>query len=205
MINERIRALMGARGWKIKDLADEIERLSPAQKIHQSQLSRMLAGKRQWLMPHLELVAKALRVQVGDLADETVAIPVVAEISATQNCLYPDSTEDRNLGYLPLPRIIAEKKDWPMAEELYGIRIKDESYAPVISKGAELIVQRHGEKKEEDLVIYCDTSNRMYLGRLFFHEGNLLLRSLNPSTQKDMILPRRLLSNMDRVVAQLFI
>jgi hypothetical protein len=197
---------MRARGWKIKDLAEEIERLSPIRKIHPSQLSRMLAGKRQWIMPHLELVAKALGVQVGDLADQTVAIPIVAEISATQDCSYPDNIEGNEiLGYLPLPRIIAGKKDWPMAEELYGIRVKDDSFAPVISKGAELIVQRNGEKREEDLVIYCDESNKMYLGCLFFHDGNLLLRSLNPITQKDMILPRRLLSSMDRIIAQLFI
>ena len=197
---------MAARGWKIRNLADATERLHPAQKIHPSQLSRMLSGKRQWLIPHLEIVARALEVQVGDLADETVAIPIVAEISANQDCWYPDKIEEEKiLGYLPLPRIIAEKKEWPRASELYGLRIKDDSYGPVISRGAELIVQRNGEKKEEDLVIYCDEGNRMFLGRLYFHDGSLLLRSLNPTAQKDLILPRRLLSSMDRVVAQLFI
>jgi SOS-response transcriptional repressor LexA len=205
MINERIKKLMRARGWKIKDLADEIERLNPAKKIHQSQLSRMLQGKRQWLMPHLEIVAKALGVQVGDLADETVAIPIVAEISASQECLYPGQFEEPQiLGYLPLPRIIAEKKDWPTPEQLYGLRVRDNSFEPVIIKNAQLIVQRDGSMKETDLVVYCDQSNRIFLGRLFFHNDHLLLRSLNPATQKDMILPRRHLSSMDRVIAQIF-
>jgi len=205
MINERIKKLMRARGWKIKDLADEIERLNPAKKIHQSQLSRMLQGKRQWLMPHLEIVAKALGVQVGDLADETVAIPIVAEISASQECLYPGQFEEPQiLGYLPLPRIIAEKKDWPTPEQLYGLRVRDNSFEPVIIKNAQLIVQRDGSIKETDLVVYCDQSNRIFLGRLFFHNDHLLLRSLNPATQKDMILPRRHLSSMDRVIAQIF-
>ena len=206
MINERIKKLMRARGWKIKDLADEIERLNPAKKIHQSQLSRMLQGKRQWLMPHLEIVAKALGVQVGDLADETVAIPIVAEISASQECLYPGQFEEPQiLGYLPLPRIIAEKKDWPTPEQLYGLRVRDNSFEPVIIKNAQLIVQRDGSMKETDLVVYCDQSNRIFLGRLFFHNDHLLLRSLNPATQKDMILPRRHLSSMDRIIAQIFI
>jgi transcriptional regulator with XRE-family HTH domain len=206
MINERIKKLMRARGWKIKDLAEEIERLSPAQKIHQSQLSRMLAGKRQWLMPHLELVAKALRVQIGDLADETVTIPVVAEISAIHECQYPGKVEEPQIiGYLPLPRIIAENKDWPMPEDLYGLRVQDNSFEPALFKNAQLIVQRNGEKREEDLVVYCDQSNRIFLGRLFFHNDHLLLRSLNPAAQKDMILPRRHLSSMDRIIAQIFI
>ena len=205
MINERIKKLMRARGWKIKDLADEIERLNPAKKIHQSQLSRMLQGKRQWLMPHLEIVAKALGVQVGDLADETVAIPIVAEISASQECLYPGQFEEPQiLGYLPLPRIIAEKKDWPTPEQLYGLRVRDNSFEPVIIKNAQLIVQRDGSIKETDLVVYCDQSNLIFLGRLFFHNDHLLLRSLNPAIQKDMILPRRHLSSMDRVIAQIF-
>ena len=205
LINERIRALMRTRGWKIKNLAEEIERLSPAQKIHPSQLSRMLAGKRQWLMPHLELVAKALGVQVGDLADETVAIPIVAEISASHDSNYPGRIDGTQiLGYVPLPRIIAEKKDWPRAEELYGIIVEDRSFEPALFKGAQLIVHRNGRKKEGDLVIYCDPSNHMFLGRLSFHHDNVLLRSLNTAAQKDMILPQRHLSSMDRIVAQIF-
>ena len=197
---------MRSRGWKIKDLAEEIERLSPAQKIHQSQLSRMLAGKRQWLIPHLELVAKALGVQAGDLVDETVAIPIVAEISAAQECHYPGQIEEPQiLGYLPLPRIIAEKKDWPMPEQLYGLKVRDNSFEPALFKNAQLVVQRNGEIKEEDLVVYCDQSGRIFLGRLFFHNDHLLLRSLNPATQKDMILPRRHLSSMDRIIVQIFI
>jgi SOS-response transcriptional repressor LexA len=206
MINERIRVLMRARGWKIKDLAEEIERLSPAQKIHPSQLSRMLAGKRQWLMPHLELVAKSLRVQVGDLADHTVAIPIVAEISAAHECGYPGAIEEPSvIGYLPLPRIIAEMKDWPMPEELYGLRVRDNSFEPVLFKNAQIVVRRNGEIKEQDLVVYCDQSNRIFLGRVFFHNDHLLLRSLNPAMQKDMILPRRHLSSMDRIIAQIFV
>jgi SOS-response transcriptional repressor LexA len=207
MINARIRALMRARGWKIKDLAAEIERLNPQKKIHQSQLSRMLAGKRQWLMAHLELAAKALGVQVGDLADENVAIPIVGEISASHECRYPGDKieEDQVLGHLPLPRIMSERKGWPRPEELYGLRIEDNSFEPVLFSDAKIVVQRDGEKKEQDLVVYCDEGNRMFLGRLFFHNDHLLLRSLNPAVQKDMILPRRLLSSMDRIVAQMFI
>jgi hypothetical protein len=206
MINERIKALMRVRGWRIKELAEEIERLNPAQKIHQSQLSRMLAGKRQWLMPHLEIVAKALGVQVGDLADENVAIPIVAEISASQECQYPGQLEEpQTLGYLPLPRIIAEKKHWPRPEQLYGLKVRDDSFEPAITKNAQLVVQRNGEIKEEDLVVYCDQSGLIFLGRIFFHNDHLLLRSLNPATQKDMILPRRHLSSMDRIIAQIFI
>lgn len=214
MINERIKTLLKARGWKIKDLADEIRRQNPGkEKIpHQSQLSRMLRGDRQWLMPHLELVAKALGVQVGDLADATVAIPIVAEISAKHECQYPGDfskiEEEKILGYLPLPRIIAEQaeqKDWPMPGELYGLKVKDNSFEPGLFTGARLIVQKGGDKKEEDLVVYCDETNRMYLGRLFFHNDHILLRSLNAAIQKDMILPKRLLSSMDRIVAQIFI
>ncbi|MBM4289754.1 MAG: hypothetical protein FJ135_16715 [Deltaproteobacteria bacterium] len=204
MINERIRALVRARGWKIVELAKRINQLDPARKVHPSQLSRMLKGNRKWVMSHLELVAKALGVQVGDLADEHVAIPIVSEISSVQECGYPGAVEETIIGYVPLPRIIAEKKDWPKAEEVYGIRIKDKSFEPVLLEGAELIVHRNGKIKEGDLVVYCDATNRMFLGRLYFHNDQLLLRSLSPSNQKDMILPRRHLSSMDRVVAQIF-
>lgn len=206
MINARTRTLLEARGWKIKDLAKEIERMNPLKAIHPSQLSRMLAGKRQWLMAHLELVAKALQVQVGDLADENVAVPIVATISALSESWYPTTIEEGQiLGYLPLPRIISEKKDWPMAKDLYGLRVVDNSFEPAIFQNADLIVHRHGPKKEGDLVIYCDDTSRMFLGRLFFYNDHLLLRSLNPTAQKDMILPSRLISSMDRVLAQMFV
>lgn len=206
MVNDRIRRLMEARGWRIKHLADAIMQMDPQKKIHQSQLSRMLAGKRQWLMAHLELVAKALGVQIGDLADENVAIPIVGEISANHACQYPGKIEkDQIIGYLPLPRVISEKQGWPTPEELYGLRVEDTSFEPTFFKNADLVVQRDGPQKEGDLVVYCDENNRMYLGRLFFHEDHLLLRSLNPAVQKDMILPRRLISSMDRIVAQMFI
>lgn len=206
MINERIKRLMSERGWKIKDLSEAIERLRPSQKIHQSQLSRMLSGKRQWLIAHLEVVAKVLGVQVGDLADEKTAIPIVAAISASHECAYPEGVEEPQiLGYVPLPRIIAGRKDLPRPEDLYGLKVIDNSFEPTLLKNAQLIVQRHGEKREEDLVVFCDQSSRIFVGRLFFHDDHLLLRSLNPAVQKDLILPRRLLSSMDRIIAQIFI
>jgi SOS-response transcriptional repressor LexA len=206
MINERIRALLRARGWKIIDLVRETNQLDPAKKIHHSQLSRMLRGERQWPISHLELVAKALGVQVGDLVDENVAIPIVAAISAFQESAYPIGVQESQiLGYIPLPRTIPGNQEWPRPEDLYGLRVKDNSFEPMLLENTRIIVHKNGEIKEGDLVVYCDHSNRIFIGRLYFHGEQLLLRSPNPAVQTDMILPRRLLSSMDRIIAQIFI
>lgn len=191
IVNQRVRRIMQNRKWKIKDLAD-------AANIIPSQLSRMLAGKRPWTHQHLEAVATAVGVQPGDLSDRQVAIPIIGKITATADCAYPKK-DTTPIGYIPLPRILVESKGWLMTESFYGLIAADDSLEPLIPKGTKLIVWRDQPPKESRLAIYCDEQNKMWVGRVFFHNEHILLRSLSGGYQ-DKILPSRYLKHMDRVV-----
>jgi len=188
---------MSVKGFKIKPLA-------LAAGIDPSQLSRMLRGVRHWSIPHLQAVARVLKVQIGDLTDEIIAVPIVGEIDALSEVPYPGEVR-QNGEYTSLPLLfIAESKRAFKLDQLYALLVKDDSFEPFLLKGARLIVERDGEKAERGLVVYCNEIGILRLGRLFFHDDHLLLRSLSPKS-KDLILPRRHLASMDRVVGQMFI
>jgi len=198
IISQRVKALMKEQGLKIKPLAQEAG-------IDQTQLSRMLRGVRQWSISHLQAVARVLDVQIGDLTDEIIAVPIVGEIDASNEIPYPGEVREDNAEYTRLPLLfIAKSKRAFRLDQLYALQVKDDSFEPFLLKGAKLIIERDGEKAERDLVVYCNEMGRLCLGRLFFHDDHLLLRSLNPRN-KDLILPRRHLASMDRVIGQLFI
>lgn len=189
---------MVAKGFKIKPLA-------LAAGIDQTQLSRMLRGIRQWSIPHLQAVARVLNVQIGDLTDEFVEVPVVGEIDALSETPYPGEVGKENAEFIRMPLLFsAENKRAFRLDRLYALRVRDDSFEPFLLQGAKLLVERNGEVAERDLVVYCNEIGQLRLGRLFFHDDHILLRALSPKS-KDLILPRRHLASMDRVVGQLFI
>ena len=198
-ISQRVKALMQERGLKIKPLAQKAG-------IDPTQLSRMLRGVRQWSIPHLQAVARVLNVQIGDLTNEIITVPVIGEIDALSEFPYPgDNIRGENGEYTSLPLLfVSGSKRAFKLDQLYALTVKDDSFEPFILKGAKLIIERGGEKAERDLVVYCSERGLLRLGRLFFHGDSLLLRSLNPRS-KDLILPRRHLASMDRVVGQMFV
>ena len=189
---------MKPKGFKIKPLAIVAG-------IDQSQLSRMLRGLRQWTIPHLQAVARVLDVQVGDLTDELIMIPIVAEIDASTDTLYPDQIDKtRTFGEVPAPRFWLPGKGILMLARMYALKIKDDSFAPTFPKGSKVIVEKDGDKEDGSLVVFCDTNNYMLLGRISFHENSVILHSLSHGG-KATILPRKYLSSMDRVIGQIFI
>jgi transcriptional regulator with XRE-family HTH domain len=175
--------------------------------IDPTQFSRMMRNVRQWTVPHLQAVANALGVQVGDLTDEIISVPILAEIDARSDNLYPEQrplgTHDNVLGEVPAPRFLLAKGQ-NMLVNLYALQVKDESFEPVLPRGSKLIVERDGDKEEGCLVVYCDEQNRMRLGRISFHNNSIILQSLAPGG-KALILPRKHLSSMDRIIGQIFI
>jgi SOS-response transcriptional repressor LexA len=197
-ISQRVKALMQEQGLKIKPLAQKAG-------IDQTHLSRMLRGIRKWSIPHLQAVARALNVQIGDLTDEIIAVPVIGEIDALSEVPYPgDNIRGEHAEYTSLPLLFISEGKRVKVDQLYALRVKDDGFEPFILKGAKLIIERGGEKAERDLVVYCSERGLLHIGRLFFHDDSLLLRSLNPRS-KDLILPRRHLASMDRVVGQIFV
>jgi DNA-binding Xre family transcriptional regulator len=177
--------------------------------IDPTQFSRMMRNVRHWTVPHLQAVAEALGVQVGDLTDEVVSLPIVAEIDAHSDTPYPeqpregDGSKTKVLGEVPAPRM-AMGKGRLMLAKMYSLKIKDSSFEPTLPKGSKLIVEREGDKEEGSLVVYCDDSGKLILGRISFHENSVILHSLTPGV-KALILPRKRLSSMDRVIGQMFI
>jgi transcriptional regulator with XRE-family HTH domain len=194
-ISERIKKLLEDRGLKQKPFAK-------AAGIDQSQFNRMMRGVRDWTLPHLQATAQALNLQVGELTD-VIMIPIVAEISADTESSYPGEIKDCDLGYVPfIPRFFGDK-DQPVLENLYSLRIKDDSFAPALLQGSKLIVEKEGNKREGDLVVYCDGGNILHIGLLCLHDDQVLLRSISPG-KKDLLLPRRQLASMDPVIGQSF-
>jgi SOS-response transcriptional repressor LexA len=196
-ISQRIDALLKARNLKRKPFA-KLAGIDP------TQFSRMMRGIRHWTVPHLQAVAKALDVQVGDLTDELVSIPVVAEIDAYSDTPYPDLIDKaKALGEVPAPRLLMGIGRM-MLTKMYALQIKDSSFEPALSKGAKLIVEKEGDKEEGNLVVYCDDGGHLRIGRIEFHDSSVILHSLAPGA-KSLILPRKRLSSMDRVIGQLFL
>jgi SOS-response transcriptional repressor LexA len=199
-ISERIKGLLKERGLKAKPFAVKAG-------IEPTQFSRMLRGIRQWTIPHLQKVANALGVQVGDLTDEVRSVPIIASINAFQGCPFPEKIESATaLGFVPLPRFGLEKgvKE-PLLSKLYAIQIEDDSFMPAIEKGMKLIIQKdtHEGLQEGNMVVYCDATGKANIGRLSFYDDHLLLKSLNPKV-KDLILPKAHLKLMDLVIAQIY-
>jgi len=199
-ISQRIKALMKERGLKAKPFALQAG-------VEPTQFSRMLRGIRQWTIPHLQKVATALGVQMGDLTDEVRTVPIIASINAYQGCPFPEKIDSATaLGFVPLPRFGLEKgvKE-PLLSKLYIIQIEDDSFMPAIEKGVKLIIQKdtHEGLQEGNLVVYCDATGKANIGRLSFYDDHLLLKSLNPKV-KDLILPKAHLKLMDRVIAQIY-
>lgn len=186
---------MEARKLKIKPLA-------LAAGVDPTQLSRMLRGVRQWTIPHLQAVASVLDVQVGDLTDDLVMIPIVAEINADSKVPYPDQIKTTTLGEVPAPRSFAGKGKSTLAK-MYALKITDDSFEPTIPTGSRLIVEKEGDKGEGDLVVFCNDQGNICLGRLHFHESNITLQCLRPGG-KVRILPQKYLTSMDRIIGQMF-
>lgn len=199
-ISQRIDALLKERNLKRKPFA-----ISAG--IEPTQFSRMMRNIRQWTVPHLQAVAKALDVQVGDLTDELISIPILAEVDAVSDVLYPEYREEIDktqvFGWVPAPRLLVNKGQRMLAE-LYALKIKDDSFEPFLPKGSKLLVERDGNKEEGSLVVYCDDRGCLRLGRISFHENSVILHSIVAGA-KALILPRKRMSSMDRVIGQMFI
>lgn len=196
-ISQRIDALLKARKLKRKPFAKSVG-------IDPTQFSRMMRNIRQWTVPHLQAVAKGLDVQVGDLTDELISIPIVAEIDAFSDIPYPEQIDKTQvLGEVPAPRLLVGKGRIMLAQ-MYALQIKDDSFEPALPKGSKLIVERDGDKEEGSLVVYCDDQGKMRLGRISFHDNSVILHSIAAGV-KALILPRKRLSSMDRVIGQMFV
>jgi transcriptional regulator with XRE-family HTH domain len=193
-ISDHIRKLLKQKGVSPSAFG-------PTVGIDKSYFSRLMRGERPWSLEHLEKISQALGVGISDLIDQFVEVPIVREISATErfnSCRHPRN--ESALDTVPAPRLHGVTPG-DMAG-LYGIRIKNGSYAPYFSQGTVLIAQKNTSEqiRSEDTVIYCDPQGQSHIGRVTLYNDHLLLESLNPADPEKLLLDRRQLRMMDRII-----
>jgi transcriptional regulator with XRE-family HTH domain len=192
-ISQRVRQLLEERDLALKPFA---------QKLGIHNFGRILRGERNWTLEHLEKVAKALNVSISSLTDEYALVPILREVSSREPFAFPRDLKD-SLDWVPAPQLgLGEKA---VLAKMYGIRVKENGYSPILRKGSTLIAQKDtsDQIEEEDIVIYSCPQGFGHIGRVFFHDDKILFRPLNPA-EKDRIMDRGQINMMDRVISVLF-
>jgi len=190
-ISRKIRLIMAVRGLAAKPFGEQLG-------VHN--LGRMLNNERNWTLKNLEKVAAALGVTAGSLVGEPSDIPVIREISAQEP--FPCPRE-------PKEEVVMERVSAPLPEDgnlaslaqMYGLKVKDNSYSPVYKKG-DILVARKGtspEMQTGDIVIYCCPKGKGNIGKISLHDQLILFKPLNPLDSQELLLDRGQLAMMDRV------
>ena len=86
-------------------------------------------------------------------------------------------------------------------KELYAMRIKGNDFLPFLRDGITLYCRKNSypEIKDGDLVVFLGQEGIGWLRQVRFLEQNILLRSLNPTSQ-DFVIPSTAKRMLDKVV-----
>jgi len=191
-ISERVKKWM-------EDLRLNPHALARKAGLNHGNLSRMVKGERGWTLGNLEQVASALGVPIAEILQEVRPVPLVATISVKEGFDYGRLAKGESLELVPC---VVEVEP-PMRKDVYALKIEDQSCLPFFKPGAVIYARKNSyqEIEQDDLVIYCGSNGRGDLRRISFTDGNfIILKSLNPSQSKDLVIPKDHLKVADKVI-----
>jgi len=183
----------------LEDLDMKVHALARKAGLDHGNLSRMVKGERGWTLGNLEQVALALGVPIAEILQEARPVPLVATITVKEGFDYGRLATGESLELVPC---LVEVEP-PMRDKVYALKIEDSSFLPNFKQGAVIyaIKDRSQEIEQDDLVIYCGSDGNGDLRRISFTEGNfIILKSLNPSLSKDIVVPKDHLKLADKVI-----
>ena len=187
-ITERIKALMAA--------AEMLPlHLSRKTGIDNAVIYKCLSGKRKWNLGHLQLVAKALGVKVGDLVEDRIKVPIVGKITDGQG---PAQAVIQR----PHPNVRPLfKEDTDILAKLYDLEVGDRSMMPAFPPGTILTAQRDTADiiQNENFVVYWDSDGKTYIRQILINQDHIILRSLTQGTP-DQILPVKHKALCDKIL-----
>ena len=115
-----------------------------------------------------------------EITDPPIQIPVIAHVSAGEPFQWTDGGYPAGAGldYLDLPPGV----DPGLAHRLYALKVRGDSMRPFLKDGAVLIIDPGNRQSitHEDLVIFKDSDYHAWVKMVEFHQGKIVLRSLNP-------------------------
>lgn len=183
----------------IKDLGLNPHALARKAGLDHGNLFRMVKGERGWTLGNLEQVASALGVPIAEILQEANPVPLVAAITAQVGFDYGRLAAGESIELVPC---LVEVEP-PMRKEVYALKIEDQSFLPFFKPGAIIYARKNSfqEIEQDDLVIYCGSDGNGDLRRISFTDGNfLILKSLNPSLAKDIVIPKDHIKLTDKVI-----
>lgn len=188
-ITERIKGLLATL---------DMNRLRLSQKtgIDNAIIYKCLAGKRNWNLDHLELIAPILGVTLADLFKEPVMVPQVGEIRDGQGPLQSQVLRGDHEG-----QPLKIKEDAATLAKLYSLSVADRSMVPTFPPGTRLVAQKETSDvlKNEDFVVYADEDGRVYIRQIIFDKDLIILKSLTQGIP-DKILPAKHISLCDKIL-----
>ncbi len=127
----------------------------------------------------------------------TLRIPVIAYVSAGEPFSWTDQGYETGNGF----DFIAPPPGLVRTENLYAVRVRGDSMRPLFKDGATLIVkpETRQEVSHEDFVIFKDQDYSAWVKMVLFHNGGIILRSLNQA-YPDIVKNSEDIVLMDKIV-----
>jgi SOS-response transcriptional repressor LexA len=189
-ISKKIRQILKERNIPVKRFGSQLG-------IHN--FGRMLNNERNWTLWNLEKVASALGVSVGSLTQQQADVPIILDIGQEPFSFPHEIGRASALKWVSVPN---EDGGVSVLARMYGIRIRDNSYSPVLKEGATLIAQKETYKEIEsgDIVVYCLPEGSGRIGKVFMMNDKVLFKPINPRDPEETLLDRGQIRMMDKVV-----
>ncbi len=189
VINARLKKLMTER-----NIENELQ-LAQASGLHNTAIYRGFSGERPWNLDQLEIIARALKVNLSALLQEPLVVPVLGVAKEGQGPPQESITKPKPIGYRSY-----QIDDMTELAQLYCLEVVDNSMVPVLRQGAHLFAQRDTADsiKQGDLVVFWDGDDRTLIRQINFDGEHIILRSLTPGGA-DKVLPKRYLAACDRI------
>jgi len=191
IVTERIQFYLASLDMKPLHLANKTG-------IHNETIYRCLNGKRKWNLGHLELIAPALGVTLGDLFQETIMRPRAGGIKEGQG---PPQSQILRAAPDQGSRPLGLKEDTETLAKMYEIEVEDQSLMPSYPPGTLLTARQDTADliKNGNLVVYWAEDGKTYIRQIFLNQDHIVLRSLTQGVS-DKILPAKHVALCEKIL-----